>query len=378
MKLDIKDNYQHQDQLRDLSRNLPLSEKLVHIHRVMKRSLPFIERIAFALYDPNTDFLKTFLHSSGQDSPLWNYQFKLSDANSLSDIVKRGSPRVVNDMQVFSSGSHEHTKRIATAQYAASYTLPVYVNETFFGFIFFNSLQKNVFDEASLNMLDIFSHLISHMVANELAAIKTLLASVKTARHMTRERDPETGAHLNRMSHYSRLIARTLAAEFKFTDEYIEHVFLFSPLHDIGKISVPDNVLLKNGRLDQPEFEIMKTHAHKGRLLIDDMIANFEFNSVQYIDILRNIAEYHHEAINGEGYPYGLRDDEIPIEARIVAVADVFDALTSKRPYKEAWSNEDAFIMLHQLAGIKLDKKCVKALSSSREEVKTIQEQFAD
>lgn len=373
-----QDSYRHQDQLWALSRNLPLSEKLRHIHDVVKTSLPHIDRIAFALYDPDTDLLKTFLHSSGREQPLWNYQFKLSDADSLADIVKRGKPRVINDMQVFADGSHEHTKRIATAQYLGSYTLPVYVNETFFGFIFFNSTERNVLDETALNMLDIFGHLISHMVANELAAIKTLLASVKTARQIARERDPETGAHLNRMAHYARLIARKLARQHGFTDEYIEHVFLFSPLHDIGKIGVPDNVLLKEGSLDNTEFDVMKTHALKGRQIIDEMISNFELNSMQYIEILRNIAEYHHEAINGQGYPYGLRDEQIPIEARIVAVADVFDALTSERPYKEAWSNDDAFAMLVQLADIKLDRACVQALVEAKEEVESIQRQFVD
>lgn len=105
---------------------------------------------------------------------------------------------------------------------------------------------------------------------------------------------------------------------------------------------------------------------------------NFGFNSFDNIDVLRNIAEFHHEAINGSGYPAGKRNDEIPLEARIVAVADVFDALTSRRTYKDAWSNEKAFDMLTQLAGEKLDIDCVSALIENQEKVSLIQQQFKE
>ena len=122
----------------------------------------------------------------------------------------------------------------------------------------------------------------------------------------------------------------------------------------------------------------MKTHAQKGREMIDDLLNNFNLNSFQYINILRNIAQLHHEAYDGSGYPLGLEAENIPIEARIVAVADVFDALTSKRPYKDAWSNEKAFTMLKQLSGIQLDRECVEALIKNCPEVEQIQQTFKE
>src|SRR5205823_3663498 len=121
-------------------------------------------------------------------------------------------------------------------------------------------------------------------------------------------------------------------------------------------------------------FAIMKTHTQLGREIVDSLVANFGLGDLPDIESLRNIATYHHEALNGSGYPLGLVEKEIPLEARIIAVADVFDALTSQRPYKRAWSNDEAFVVLQQLAGLKLDRDCVAAMLSRRGEVEEIQQ----
>ena len=368
----------YQDTLESLNRNIPLRDKLVQTHRVMQAHLPFIARIAITLYDPKTALLKTYLHSSGADDPLPHYQAPLSEAPSLASILKQGQPRVVNNLLTFEDGEHEHTRRIGRQGYAASYTMPMFSNGVFFGFIFFNSYEKDVFTDSVLNELDVFGHMIALMVIGELTAMRTLVAAVTTTAHITHVRDPETGSHLDRMSRYARLIARALATDHRLDDEYIEHVFMFSPLHDIGKIGIPDHILLKRGSLTTPETEIMHSHARKGREMIDDLLANFGLDGIQHVNILRNIAEFHHETINGQGYPRGLKGVDIPLEARIVAVADVFDALTSRRPYKDAWTNDQAFAMLQRLAGEKLDVDCVNALLASRAEVERIQSLFRE
>lgn len=366
----------HEDTLKALNRNLPLLDKLAQTHRVVQKQLPFVARIAIALYDPKTNLLKTYLHSSGQDDPLSHYHASLSEAPSLADMLREGCPRVINNMLTFESGKHEHTRRIGRQGYAASYTMPIFNNGAFVGFIFFNSYESDVFTESALNQLDVFGHLISLMVVNELTAMRTLVAAVTTSSHFTHVRDPETGGHIDRMSRYARLIARELAPRHNLNDDYIEHVFMYSPLHDIGKIAIPDRILLKPGRLDAQEGEIMRGHARKGREIIDDVLANFGLDAMQHVNILRNIAEHHHEAMNGKGYPAGLKGGDIPLEARIVAVADVFDALASRRPYKDAWTNDEAFATLQRLAGETLDAECVEALIRGREEVERIQEQF--
>ena len=367
---------EHNDALEELNKHIPLQEKLDATHKSVSEYFPFIVRIAIAVYDPETSVLKTYLHSSGEDNPLDHYQTLIDDAPSLKKMLESGLPRVINNMLTFEGGKHEHTIRIGRHGYAASYTMPMFNNGMFFGFIFFNSNKKDVFHQNVLRQIDIYGHLISLMVINELTSIRTLTAVIKTTGSITHVRDPETGSHLDRMSRYSRLIANTVAEKYKLNDDYIEHIFMFSPLHDIGKIGIPDKILLKPDKLNQKEKTIMDTHAHVGRKMIDELLENFGLENIGHTDMLRNIAEFHHESVNGKGYPLGIKANEIPLEARIVAVADVFDALTSKRPYKDAWSNENAIQELKKLAGEKLDQECVNALIQNLNEVEQIQKQF--
>jgi len=369
---------EHFDQLSNINKFISLKEKLISTHKSINEVFPFIVRIAIALYDPKTKTLKTYLHSSGNDNPLEHYQIPLENAPSLKKILDQGLPRVVNNLITFDDGEHEHTRRIGRTGYAASYTLPIFNDGEFFGFIFFNSNKKDVFTESVLRQIDVYAHMISLLVINELCSIQVLTAAVKTTGHITHMRDPETGSHLDRMSRYSRLIANALADKYRLDDSYIEHIFMFSPLHDIGKIGIPDNILLKQDKLDETEKVIMNTHVEKGCEIIDELLQNFGLQGFAHMDVLRNIALSHHEAINGTGYPQGLRGDEIPLESRIVAVADVFDALTSKRPYKEAWSNEKAINMLRELSGKKLDKFCVNALLDNMDQVELIQQRFKE
>ncbi|MDH5479241.1 MAG: HD domain-containing protein [Nitrosomonas sp.] len=374
-----EDLFTHQDTLAKLHGNLPLTEKLRFLHQIIRQDFPFIDRLSIALFDEKTETLKTYTHSTeGNDSPVSTYETPLSNAPSLQAIIKHRRPRLVQDLKIFSKGTHEHTQRITAKGYKASYTMPLYQSDTFIGFLFFNSLQAYSFKPKSLRQIDIYGHLIALMVINELTAIRTLLAAVRATRNMTHYRDLETGAHIDRTAHYARLIARELAPSYNITDEQIEHIFLFSPMHDVGKIGIPDNILRKPGKLDQAEFDVMKTHPSKGREIIDAVLEDFSLGTFGHTNILRNIAEYHHEAIDGSGYPKGLKGEEIPIEARISSVADVFDALTSPRSYKKSWSNEKAFTMLRQMSNSKLDYDCVQALLKNTDKILEIQQRFRD
>jgi HD-GYP domain-containing protein (c-di-GMP phosphodiesterase class II) len=369
--------FEHQDVFAALNGKLPLSEKVEYVHGLLKARFGFIDRIAVAIYDPKTDLLKTFVHSSGVENPLDLYSAKLADSASMQEILKAGRPRVVNDLEIFSNAPAEHSRRIAANQYKSSYTMPMFLNGEFFGFMFFNSRRKKVFDEAVLHYLDMVGHLLSMIVIHEVSTTRSLLAIVKTAANITHHRDIETGAHLDRMSNYARLIAKDVAKKYRLNDDFVEHVFLFSPLHDIGKIGIADSILLKPSKLTPDEFEAMKFHVTKGGEIINMMLGNLGLEEFPHAEILRNIALYHHEAINGSGYN-GMMDEEIPIEAKIVAVADVFDALTSARTYKEAWSNDRAFLFLQLMAGTKFDSDCVAALVNCRKEVEAIQDRFME
>ena len=369
---------EHKDILDALNKDIPLKAKLVHAHRAIKQYSPYIARVAITIYDPETTELSTYLHTGDDEVSFAHYSELLGNAPSLEKLLKSGQPRVITNMVTSEEGVPAHIQRVGRHGYATSYTMPMFNRGVLVGFIFFNSHESDVFQQEDLNQLDIFGHMIALMVINELAAVKTLTAALKTTGHITHIRDPETGSHLDRMSRYARLIAAALARDKGLDNEFIEHVFLFSPLHDIGKIAIPDEILLKKDKLTNEEYLVMRGHAMKGREIVDDLLKNFGLEAIEHVELLRNIASYHHEAINGGGYPEGRIGDEIPLEARIVAVADVFDALTSRRPYKDAWDNDKAFAWLSQVAGEQLDGDCVDALMRHREDVEKIQKLFKE
>ena len=369
--------FEHQDVFAAINGKSPLPRKIEIVHELLRNRFDFIDRISVAIYEPKTDLLKTFVQSSDGENPLVLYSARLADSVTMQEILRLGRPRVVNDLDIFSNVEAEHAQRIAARQYKSSYTMPMFLNGDFFGFLFFNSYRKNAFDEAALHYLDIVGHLLSLLVIHDLSTTRSLQAIVKTAANMTQHRDIETGAHLDRMSRYARLIANEVAKKYQLNDELVEHIFMFSPLHDIGKIGISDSILLKPGKLTETEFNVMKEHAAKGGEIVDMMLKNLGLDEFPHAEILRNIALYHHEALNGSGYN-GMTDEEIPIEAKIVAVADVFDALTSVRPYKEAWSNDRAFTFLRSMAGTKFDRDCVTALINCRDQVEDIQKRFSE
>jgi HD-GYP domain-containing protein (c-di-GMP phosphodiesterase class II) len=368
----------HQDALQALNSDGSLRARIREIHWAVRTFLPFVARIAVAIYDPKTTLLKTFVHSSDTDDPLPHYQAPIGEVPSLKKLLDEGRPRVIQHMLTFETAESEHSKRLGRAGYAASYTMPMFSNGTFVGFVFFNARQSDVFTETALAQLDIFGHLVALMVIQELASVRTLSAALESARHLVHARDSETGSHLDRMSRYARLIAHSLADTHGLDDEFIENIQAFAPLHDIGKIGIPDAILLKPEGLTEGEMAVMRTHSNRGQAIIDDLLTSFGFGALEDIDLVRNIALLHHERVDGKGYPYGLAGESIPLEARIVAVADVFDALTSRRPYKEAYPNDVAFATLEELAGTQLDGDCVRALVENREEVERIQAKFKE
>ncbi len=189
---------------------------------------------------------------------------------------------------------------------------------------------------------------------------ETILSLAKAMEY----RDWETGGHIIRMATYSRLIAEQLDLG---PDLNPERIYKAAPLHDLGKIGVPDHILLKPSSLTDDEYKAMQRHAEIGYEILQDC-------NGEVLKLGSLIALTHHERLNGSGYPKGLKGDDIPLVGRIVAIADVFDALTSSRPYKKAWTYDAAFSNLQQEAGMHYDPVCVDALMSVKDEVIKIAE----
>ena len=352
-----------------------LSGHLRFLHERLRVLCPDVERIAVALYDPDDDMLKTFINSTVNGFAIRGYQYPLSESQSLSRLARTNQTRVIRDIPAVLDPATEHSRYVRDEGYLSSYTVPMRYQGSFLGMIFFDSRRHDTFTAAMQRELQLYAHLITAGLASELIAVRSIIGTIQVARDLTELRDIETGAHLERMARYSRAIARALVEPLDLTDEFVEAVFLYAPLHDVGKIGIPDTVLLKPGRLDPDEWEVMKTHTVKGREMVDKINRDLGISALNRDDVMRNIVELHHEALDGSGYPYGLEGDAIPLEARIVSVADIFDALTSPRPYKPAWPVDDAAAeLLRRVDAGQLDARVVAALLGQPEQIEEVLE----
>jgi putative two-component system response regulator len=215
------------------------------------------------------------------------------------------------------------------------------------------------------------------MEENEL--IQTV--SIRALAHLAETRDPETGNHILRTQSYVQLLATRLRDHPRFAgtidDAYIRMLANSAPLHDIGKVGIPDSVLQKPGKLTAEEWEVMKTHARLGSDAID-MAERDIAQPVEFLALAKEVAHWHHERWDGNGYPDGLAEDAIPISARLMSIADVFDALISKRVYKEAMSFEEALEIITAERGRQFDPDVTSAFLDAYKEFTAIAERHQE
>jgi len=225
--------------------------------------------------------------------------------------------------------------------------------------------QASAYNADHLEFMTNIADQVGHSFEKTIGMESLVISSIKGLAMLAESRDPETGNHLLRMSHYSALVAEELGRHEKYksviSNHYVRDILRFAPMHDIGKVGIADEILLKPGKLDADQHRIMQEHPVIGGKVLRqcELQMNAVGRSVFQIGI--EIAECHHEKFDGSGYPNQLQGEQIPLSARIVAVADVFDALTSKRPYKEAWPVEKAIEQLNREAGKHFDPEMVSA-----------------
>ena len=193
------------------------------------------------------------------------------------------------------------------------------------------------------------------------ASLDTIYRLARAAEY----KDEDTGAHIQRVSHFAEIVARKMGMD----ENFCENILYSAPMHDIGKIGIPDHILLKPGKLTPEEWEIMKKHTIIGAKIL-------EGSDVEFIKMAEIIALTHHERWDGKGYPKGLKGEEIPLPGRITAIADVFDALCSKRPYKPAYPIDEVLKIIKEEEGKHFDPKVVSAFFSGIDEILDIKERF--
>ena len=192
---------------------------------------------------------------------------------------------------------------------------------------------------------------------------------------MVNNKDGFTGAHLKRTKEVVSILVSKMQKDpnLNYSKEFYDDMIAAAPMHDIGKIAIDDKVLCKPGKFTDEEFTEMKTHAEKGAIIIKNLLSNFQ--SELFVEIAKNMAGSHHERWDGSGYPYGLKGEAIPLEARVMAIADVYDALVSKRCYKEAFSFADAYAIIEESMGKHFDPSLKKYFEQSRSELEAYYKQ---
>jgi putative two-component system response regulator len=254
----------------------------------------------------------------------------------------------------------------------------VLVGDSFFG-IFFDVTAIMAANAQLKDALQVQELLNESILAGTRNLQRTQAAAIRTLARLAEHRDSETGYHLQRICEYTRLLAAQVHARapysFQITQEYEEDISMSVMLHDIGKVSIPDNILLKPGKLDAAEWEMMKKHTIFGWEVLHK--ADQELGEQSFLTLAATIALSHHEKYDGTGYPHGSKGEKIPLSARISAIADVYDALTSARPYKEAWSHERAVAEIVRLAGSHFDPVLVGIFGDIHDQFARVRELFS-
>lgn len=365
--------------IQNMNNNSSFTEVLNFINRTFSKIIPY-NYIGIALL--NND--KTKLISSygvsdglvkGLPEKMMGLAFDVNDT-SLGNLIDKGEPRIINDLEKYVSGKpmKAYNRIILDAGIRASITLPLKVSGEPIGIIFFSSINKNVYHAGHLNFLGTLADSIAISFYQNAYIDQIIYSSVLALAKLAEARDIHTGKHLEKMKVYSRIIAEILHERGIYSDEitweFINDIERYSPLHDVGKVGIADSILLKPGKLTDKEYEEMKKHTIYGAEVLKVAEQNINRKGHSLFGLGIEIAEGHHEKWDGSGYPFGKKGYEIPLSARIVAIADVLDALTSRRPYKEPLTFEESMKIIEEGKGTHFDPIIVDAVMASKHKLR--------
>lgn len=371
--------------IENLNRNIPFKEVLDYIYGSFLSYIPYTY-IGVALIEDDNKYIKASYgiggnHHKNLAKRLLGHK-ALIDDTSLRRIIESGEERVINDLEMYTAGKplKEYNRVLLEEGIRSSITFPLKNNGLPAGIIFFSSSAKNAYREEHIEFLRTLANSIVLSLEKNIFIDDMIVGSIQALAALAEQRDPETGEHLQRMKTYSRVISELIGRNRKYRNiidiDYINDIEKFSPLHDIGKVGIRDDILLKPGRLTREEFDIMKVHTMYGAWVLKTAEETVQKRGRSIFKMGIEIAEGHHEKWDGSGYPYGKKGEEIPLCARIVAVADVFDALTSKRPYKESYSFDQSYKMIVEGSGKHFDPDIMQVFIEHKDKIKEVYEEF--
>lgn len=303
-----------------------------------------IDTFKFPLYIAGRD--GRFIHANQAFFDLVKYP-NLSDLKNSDEFFVEPEKRKIEFQTILTKGEiTNYNLQIRTGEgrlLEVSDSI-MYITESFILGVFFDITELVRLNRENREALEIQELLNDRIIAATELLQKTQSASIKALARLAEYRDTETGNHLQRICEFAGLLARKVVVKdpftFQISDSYVADLYISSTLHDIGKVGVPDSILLKPGKLLPEEWDIMKRHTVWGWTILSK--ADKELGEQSFLTLAAAVALHHHERFDGNGYPDALAGQDIPLSARIVAIADVYDALTRKRPYKEAWPHKRA------------------------------------
>ncbi len=381
-----------------LNQGLDIEEIFDKIDISLKSVIPFNSITLVSLDHDEKSFHVKLSHSDKVLPAKSGFKLKL-DETVFRNILRAKDVIIANDIDTFISKLNlpEESREIISKETSSAVIMPLFVENSIKGFLLFLSEEPEPYNEDHLRFLKLIAGQISlsiqrgdltsqlemhtkhleHIVkvrTHEL--LKTQKTTIFALSKLAETRDSETGEHLERMRNYCVLLAQIMKYSGEYdsiTSEFMRNIYDSCILHDIGKVGIPDVILLKPTALNHEEFEIIKTHTVIGYNALNDASRTLGDNS--FLDMAKDIALYHHERWDGLGYPEGRHGENIPIVARIVTIGDVYDALTSKRPYKEAISHEETVEIMRQEA-FRFDPRIFKLFLYNHEDFDRIRRQF--
>ncbi|MBP8083078.1 MAG: response regulator [Spirochaetes bacterium] len=381
-----------------LNQGLDVEEIFDKIDISLKSVIPFNSITLLSLDHEDKSFLVKLSHSDKTLPARSGFRLKLED-EVFDNILNAKNVIIVNDLDSFIAKLKLpiETKELISEETVSAVIMPLYIENMIKGFLLFLSEEPESYNDEHLRFLKLIAGQISlsiqrgdltsqlemhtrhleHIVkvrTHEL--LKTQKTTIFALSKLAETRDSETGEHLERMRNYCVLLAQIMKYSGEYdsiTSEFMRNIYDSCILHDIGKVGIPDEILLKPTALNHEEFEIIKTHTVIGYNALNDASRTLGDNS--FLDMAKDIALYHHERWDGLGYPEGRHGENIPIVARIVTIGDVYDALTSKRPYKEAISHDQTVEIMRQ-ESYRFDPRIFKLFLYNHEDFDRIRRQF--
>lgn len=358
-----------------------LEQLVEELYALLSGSVP-CDRVALAFLDPLGNVIAESAYTVMENVYLDPGFTEKLENTTLGRVAEQRTPRIINDLEYHYNHVHHSrpTEWLLKEGLRANVTMPIILGDECIGFLFVTSRYRQIYTDEHVEFLGHITNLLKDKLYSSYKVQQLIAKTAEGFVTLTREKDNETSNHIVRMSRYSYLIAKQLFSYgHELTPRYMREILWFAPLHDIGKIGIPDSVLTKPGRLDDAEWEQMKQHVQIGENVVGSM--NRELAGAidhPILDTGLEIVSTHHERWDGKGYPRGLAGEEIPFAGRIVAVADVFDALTSRRPYKPAFALGQALDILKEERGSHFDPEVLRAFFDVLPAIESTRTAFSD